>query len=333
MLHPLVLLDSGRGLDESVYLQLLYSGIRLEWKKALGGTRRQYLFYPPKTPPEWYDLDFSWDQWDYHHRRPIRGIHRNLDYHGMLHTAANFEKGCIFKHYPEKLGRAPWRFRTTAKSNAAFVYLNPTKRDLDFAKWNHKQYWEKEGIPYFCVGDAPSGTMPMGYSAFVDRVFTYSKERKERFRSVTGKKIGSHIRSQGLLGAMAGQSEVVIAGNHGNRFRQRYPEMLQKWLEAVGVPSRVHDCRSGQQFLDGLRGRYYCVLTRQEANPFDILLAQARGMVPVLPRTPLFQRLGLERVIYYPASLEGHFGVRLNTLDARTWFQNAFQNGTLKPPI
>ena len=322
--EPLVLLDSGRSVDESVYNQLVYKTIREKL-----GRSRTYLFHPPNTPKGWYDLPPS-GEYDYWQRRPIRAEGRKLEANGMLQTAAIFETACIFKR---EGGQAPWRNEYTGvNSCATFVYLNPTKRDLDFAKWHHKQFWNYHGISKFILGDSVKGKMPMGYSAFVDWVLAYGPERASYFRNLNGKHIGRHLNTQALLRPKSAQEEVVLAGNHGNRFRQRHPEMLQSWLEMKGIPSRVHDSSSGEAFLSGLKGRYYCVFSRQEGNPFDILLAQARGMVPVLPDIPLFRRLELERAIYYPASSDGDFGIKMNTLDARTWFHNAFRSGRLKSP-
>lgn len=328
--HPLVLLDSGRGLDESVYLQMLYKALREDFMRGTGHRSRTYLFYPPQMNQAWYDIPMEVG-YDEQHRRPIRDPRRKLELHGMLHTAAKFEKGCIFKR---EGGIAPWKLKYNGRGGgrATFVYLNPTRRDLEFAKWNHPKYWQWDGIPTFILGDSSRGKMPMGYSAFVDWVIAYSKERAHRFQNLNGKRIGRYLDTQALLDPKPGREDVVLAGNHGNQIRQRHPEMLQGWLQDKGVRTRIHDAKSGQAFLDGLHGRYYCVLSRQEANFFDILMAQARGMIPVLPNVGMFLRLNLERAIYYPASSDGDLGIKMNTLDARTWFHNAFQSGRLKTP-
>lgn len=310
-----------------MYLQLLYGRALHDHPMR---KPRLYLFRPPKTPEEWYDLP-DIHEYDYHHRRPIRASHRNLESNGMLHTAAVFERGCIYKRED---GIAPWKFQNNydGSHEAKFVYLSPQRQDITFAKWNQERHWGPGKVSWLSIGDSWTGKMPLGYGEWAREVFAWTKERAGAFRSHTNKRIGRYLNTQAIIGPRPGKVDILLAGNLGSRYRQRHPTVVQRWLRDEGVESRVFDPATSTAFLDELQGRYYVVATAQEGAPFDILLAQARGMIPVLPDIPLFRRLQLEKAVFYPAVGSGHYGVRLNTLDARTWFRNAFRDGRLKRP-
>ena len=299
--RPVLLLDSGQSVAESVFLEKFREYIyELLAKYSNKGNRPNvWLMYPDKK--QWARhgaLEVSgFEEWEI---RPVRRM-KELNSGGFMSTVVAFEDGC----HRLKI-KAPWRTFNERRRRAVGVYLNPTERDIAWIKKNHKSFLKDYNLPKLHIGQPASRSLPYGVTQWADLIWCYDREARDRLAEAFEPHFVKRIPWERFWKEEKKPAhQAVAAPDWRDMSVIRLPHVAKKFGEALGL--EVHNPKNNgtwEDFLLGTSCSKYILATTRERVPFDALVALSRGATLVAPNVPLFQRLHGKKILY-PAKMVG----------------------------
>ena len=309
--NPIVILDSGQSVDESVYLQLFRKWLRdsLIARGATDATRPHvHLYYPSDKMWARYGVPqaATWkgDGWEV---GTLRLPGKKLYPWGFMHSFAAYEDGCVYSNESE-VHSAPWRRRPiygghtnrhpeySGNRRGIPIYLNPTPRDLEYLR-RHERFWRHpKRCPKIMLGFTQPNGVPRGLLPLVNCWYTLNPTDARYVRENTGKSFMAAEIPSKKIGKTLGISKsraISIAPNWRSATRQRRP-FAATWMKdefpdlEVKLPKRDS---TWEEVVDATDCAIYIILSERETIPFDAYLAAARGAIIVAPNTPLFQNI------------------------------------------
>jgi len=257
----------------------------------------------------------EYDKWEI---RPIRRNQRANDPNGVLATVAMFEEGCHRKKI-----RAPWREHNSKMRRANVVYLNPSRKDIYWGSENYEKFKQVWNIPRITLGEPLGYALPHNMSAWVDGIWSYSKESAKRIAEAMWPQFSTRLPWEKLWKKRETPSRyrtAFLAHDWGDIGSMRHPELARAWVPA-GI--EVKTCKNSRLGLDLVRATacdLYIIASTRESVPFDAMIALARGCTLVAPDQPIFRRLPGRKILYpsYNAGdkilwSQGDVGLRLQT--------------------
>ena len=299
--RPVLLLDSGQSVAESVFLEKFREYIyKLLAKYSTKGNRPSvWLLYPDKR--HWarhgaFDVS-GFEEWEV---RPVRRM-RELEGGGFMSTVAAFEDGC----HHLKID-APWRTYNSKRRRAVGVYLNPTERDIKWIKRNHKAFQKDYNLPKLHIGQPANRSLPYGVTQWTDLVWCYDREARDRLAQAFEPYFVKRIPwEQFWLNEKNPEHEAVAAPDWRDMNVIRLPHVAENFGKALGLGVYMpKNNGTWEDFLLGTSCSKYILATTRERVPFDALVALSRGATLVAPDVPLFQRLHGKKILY-PAKMVG----------------------------
>ena len=313
--QPLVILDSGQSVDESVYLQLfrrwLFTDIVARSAND-ANTPHVHLKYPTDKMWARYGMPqakaWKGDLWEI---GTLRTPGKPLYPWGMMHTFAAFEDGCLFSKESDPHS-APWRRRRPVggqsnrepqwalRRRGIPIYLNPTPRDIEYLR-RHEKFWSnKYRCPKICLGFMRPNSVPHGLLGKVDWWYTLNPADAKYVRDTTGKSYLAAEAPSKKIGKYLGVSKskaISIAPNWRSVTRQRRPfpaHWMREEFPDLKVKLPVRDS-TWEEVVEATDCAIYIILSERETIPFDAYIAAARGAIIVAPNTPLFQNIPMYR--------------------------------------
>jgi hypothetical protein len=309
--NPVVILDSGQSVDESVYLQLFRKWLftSIVARSANDAPRPHvHLYYPSDRLWARYGLpQAAVDKADGWEVGTLRLPGKDLYPWGMMHSFASYEDGCIFSKDSDRHS-APWRRRpiygghtnrhpeNSGNRRGIPIYLNPTARDIEYLR-RHENFWRVAWrCPKIMLGLVRPNKVPLGLMGLVNCWYSLNPvDTSHTRKGLENSYIAAEIPSKKLGGylGITRSKAISIAPNWRSRGRQRKP-FAASWVKdefpdlQVKLPQRD---ATWQDFVDVTDCGIYIVLSEQETIPFDAYLAAARGAILVAPNTPLFQNI------------------------------------------
>ena len=299
--RPVLLLDSGQSVAESVFLEKFREYIyKLLAKYSTKGNRPSvWLLYPDKR--HWarhgaFDVS-GFEEWEV---RPVRRM-RELEGGGFMSTVAAFEDGC----HHLKID-APWRTYNSKRRRAVGVYLNPTEQDLKFVKNCWEDFKRPYNMPEFHIGAPADRKFPAGFTAWTDLVWTFDKEARDNLQEAFEPWFARCLPWWRWWKTEKDHKyEAVAAPNWRSTAVMRHPETAKRWGEALGLSvTEPKNDGTWEDFLLGTDTSFYILASAKEQVPFDAMIALARGATLVAPDVPIFQNLPGKKQLY-PAKMSG----------------------------
>lgn len=302
--NPLVMLDGGRGVAESVFLErwrkFLYDEKAAHpWKNAkvrknfqnwvfvMYGDRRQWArhgAYPIPNEADPYQV------------RPVRWV-RQLAPAGFFASVAMFEDGA--RRYPVD---APWRYALRMWwRRAGLLYLEPPERDETWM-FNHWDEWDnKDHYDGIHLGVPFHRRLQPSWLEKARRLWAYDDlARKALADSVSESWRILRIPWEGWWRSDSPCSGAVAAPSWKDTTCVRYPDFGQILLKDARLDvRRPENNATWKDFLQHMDAMVYLVATKQEAHtPWDVLIALSHGATLVAPDLAGFRALRGRKVLW-----------------------------------
>jgi len=299
---PILILDSGQSVAESVFLERWRAYIYRTIQKVSTVGRKPFVWLLYPTPNLWarYGSTPEVSGYEEHEIRPIRKRGK-LEPGGFLATVAQYEESC-FHHRVIP----PWRKFNSKKRRPVGVLLNPSDRDNWFLKKHYNKLKSPFNIPEFHLGAPPNRRLPLGFACYTDLIWTFDPEAAQKLRDSVAPWFARTLDFHKLWKKKKEHThQAAVALNWRNKLTRRHPDIAEKWGSALGLETyRAKDDGTWQDFLFGTDCSAYILATAKEQVPFDAMIAMARGATLIAPDVPLFQHLPGKRVLY-PAKMDG----------------------------
>jgi len=313
--QPVVILDSGQSVDESVFCQYFRRWLQ---ESLIARSRNDaplpHVHCKYTSSTLWaryrckgYETGHQEDRWEV---GTLRLPGKPLYPWGMMETFANVEDGCNFgdsgKHTP------PWRRsrytggqanrsqKTSHKRRGIPLYLNPTARDIEYLR-RHQTHWQSRfRCPKIYLGYTQGFPIPKDIMPLVEGFYCLNPQDVAHIRDSIGPKYGAEIptkKFRPFMGGITRKKVVSIAPNWRNPQRNR-KSWAASWVKdalpgvEVDLPQRD---ATWQELLRVTDCGIYVILSERETLPFDAYLAAARGAIIVAPNTLLFQNIPMFR--------------------------------------
>ena len=297
---PVVILDSGQSVAESVFVerfrQHTFQYIQKYAKNF--NTPTVWILYPGGNPDKYGAYPCSeYDKWE------IRDLTKNkyLKPEGFFASVAGFEEGCHWMKI-----KAPWREWNSKNKRACVVYLNPLEKDLKWMGRNWQNFKKPFNIPSLMLGAPPNRKLPRFIEQMSNMIWTFDRDARNNLAKAFHETFAKRLRWETWWKTQYEfKNEAVAAPDWCDMSVRRFPNVAENWAEALGLKV-YHPKNNGswQDFLFGTDAKMYILATTKESVPFDAMIALARGCTLVAPDVPLFQRLHGKKKLY-PAKMVG----------------------------
>tara|TARA_R110000824_G_scaffold315135_2_gene502223 strand:- start:1219 stop:2271 length:1053 start_codon:yes stop_codon:yes gene_type:complete len=298
--RPVLLIDSGQSVGESVFLEKFREYIYTILAKTSnrGNKPSVWMVYPDRRLWARYGSSpvSGFEEWE------IRPIRRNADLSpgGYMETVAKFEDSCHF------LGiDAPWR-TFGKKKRASAVYLNPTERDVRWIQKNHSRFKRHYNLPKFHTGQPADRKLPFGVTQFSDLIWCYDRQARDKLADAFSPYYSKRIPWERFWKKDRNPAyQAVAAPDWRDKSVIRHQSAAKCWGEAMGMDTEiVENGGRWEDFLLGTSCSMYIIATTREHIPYDAFAALARGATLVAPDVPAFQNLHGKKILY-PAKMVG----------------------------
>ena len=340
--QPVIILDSGQSVDESVFLQYFRKWLFDSIVARSANDRlppHVHLKYPTSNLYARYGVKgaetWEGDRWEI---GTLRIPGKPLYPWGMMETFAKFEDGCQFGE--SGVHPPPWRrqrrfggqanrsMKGAGKRRGIPIYLNPTFRDCEYLR-RHKEEW---GSYYRCpkimLGYTTPLGIPKGILEHTRSFYCLNRPDTDRIRDSTQAYKAYEIPTKRFRNYMGGITDkcVSIAPNWRNKKRQRKPwaaHWIREDFPGIRVKEQTRDA-TWEELLDATNCSIYVILSECETIPFDAYLAAARGAIIVAPNTELFSNIAVFRNAkgkkwLYPVRDYGHNRYGWSHTEVRHW--------------
>lgn len=308
--NPVVLLDSGRSVAESVFLE--------RWRKDIletldrTGRHSVWILYPDGH--QWARHGaFPMGQYEEWEIRPVRRG-RQLEAAGFFATVACFEEGCFHLRI-----KAPWREnQPEPRRRAVTVYLSPSAQDL---RWlvSHDGVWQKpSNMPELHIGTPWNRRLNAAAADISETLWCFDqKAQTELNRAYAANKAWRVGWPSWWKAPGPNAARITVAHGWRDQGTQRHQDtaarMAQEWIRQGLMPGlQVHapaDDGRWQTLDEATDCRVYFILTKAEPEiPFDALIALSRGAMLIAPDAGPFRLLPGNKLLYPVRS--NHDGTR-----------------------
>jgi len=330
MRRPVVLIDSGSSVGESMFLAkirqwLLHSIEERLIEKPLAGHKWTkptcYILYPSDRHASRYGV-YPCNEYDAWEIRPIRWRGRPLAKGGIMSTVANFEEGCFRLKIP-----APWRNLNTKNLRAAYVYFNPDRREVAWIDRHHEKFRKVYNVPTLVLGHPLGYQFPVGALEWCSHLWAMETEFGNEVNRSTKPGFSKRLLWEKLWPSKRKiEPTVALAGHWGDLGTLRSPEMARDWIPPELEVVEFGGSEKCQDLEAATDCGYYVIASSRETVPFDAMIAAAKGSVLIAPNTPAFTWIP-GRKILYPARDAGNGIISWNPPDVASLIFSKLKHG------
>lgn len=315
--RPVLLLDSGQSVAESVFLEHFRQRL-IEDMRYRESRPTIWLLYPDRHLWARHGCLKATD-YDRYEVRPIR-LEKPPRPEGIFASLATYEDGCAWN------GRVPtWRkWHDKAFRRAAVVYLNPTPREWDWLEAKENFWHVRRRVPYLHVG-APFGrTIRRSAARLAAGFWIFDLDAWSNLAKVFGRHRVNGFHFDQWWPREPPQHQFTAAPDWRDAGSQRYPDFAAAVARDQGWEAHMPANRGiWQEVMSATSSRYYCVATRAESSPpFDAAMALSRGSCLLAPDLPSYRALQGDKILWPARIGYDNQTAQWNFHDIRPWLMN-----------